>query len=236
MQMVAVSEQQKKYSTGGLGTYKELVSGASLVNFIKEEFYTFFLTNMPGMFGFALRSLTLGQILKSCGKRPAFGRCITLKRPSQISLGNKVMVDDFATIEAKGDSASITFGDLVSIGKYSIVTAKGGGVRLESGVNISTHCRIATQTKVSIGESTLIAAYCYIGPGNHSRGEGPIIEKPMELKGGVVIGKNCWIGAHATILDGVNIGDGAVIGAHSLVLNDVPPGSTAVGAPAKIIK
>ncbi len=234
--MVAISEQQKKYSTGGFGTYKELVSGDSWVNFIKEELYTLFLSNIPGLFGFALRALTLGQIFKSCGIRPAFGRGILLKRPSQISIGNKVMIDDFATIEAKGDGAQITFGDLVSIGKYSIITAKGGSVHLESGVNISTHCRIATQTKVSIGESTLVAAYCYIGPGNHSRGEGPIIEEPMELKGGVVIGKNCWIGAHTTILDGVKIGDGAVIGAHSLVLSDVPPGATAVGAPARIIK
>lgn len=234
--MVAISEQQKKYSTGGLGTYKDLVSGNSLVNFIKEELYTLLLSNLPGVFGFALRALTLSQIFKSCGRRPAFGRGISLKRPSQITVGNKVMVDDYVTIEAKGDEASISLGDLVSIGKYTIVTAKGGSIHLEPGVNISSHSRIATQTKVSIGESTLIAAYCYIGPGNHSRGDGAIIEKPMELKGGVVIGKNCWIGAHTTILDGVTIGDGAIIGAHSLVLNDVPSGKTAVGSPARIIK
>lgn len=234
--MVAISEQQKKYSSGGLKTYRELVSGNSWFNFVREEFYSFFLSNLSGIIGFGLRSLTLPQILKSCGSRPAFGRGISLKRPSQISLGNKVMIDDYASIEAKGDEASISLGDFLSIGKYTIVTAKAGHIILESGVNISSHCRIATQTKVQIGESTLVAAYCYIGPGNHQRGGGSIIEKPMELKGGVNIGKNVWIGAGSTILDGVTIGDRAVIGANSLVLNDVPPDTTVAGTPAKVIK
>ncbi|MCB0322363.1 MAG: acyltransferase [Bdellovibrionales bacterium] len=58
----------------------------------------------------------------------------------------------------------------------------------------------------------------------------------MELKGGVRIGKHCWIGTRATILDGVTIGDHAVVGAHSLVREDVPPGAVVAGVPAKIVK
>ena len=61
-------------------------------------------------------------------------------------------------------------------------------------------------------------------------------DQPMEIKGGVKIGKNVWIGTKATIMDGVTIGDGAIIGAHSLVKSDVPALAVAVGAPARIIQ
>ncbi|MCK9443720.1 MAG: serine O-acetyltransferase [Tissierellaceae bacterium] len=44
------------------------------------------------------------------------------------------------------------------------------------------------------------------------------------------------IGAGAKILGPITIGRGAKIGANSVVLDDVPPYTTAVGAPARIIK
>ena len=121
------------------------------------------------------------------------------------------------------------------MGRLSTITSKNGRITLEAGVNIGSYARIATQSKVHIGESTLIAAYAYIGAGNHQPGDAntPLIEREMEIKGGVVIGKHCWIGAGAMILDGVTIGDGAVIGAQSLVNKDVPAGVTVVGTPAK---
>lgn len=52
----------------------------------------------------------------------------------------------------------------------------------------------------------------------------------------VKIGKNVWIGSHATILGGVNIGDNAVIAAGAVVNRDVPPNTVVAGVPARIIK
>ena len=42
--------------------------------------------------------------------------------------------------------------------------------------------------------------------------------------GEVVIGNNCFIGMHTTILKGVHIGDNCIIGANSLVNKDIPDG------------
>jgi len=44
------------------------------------------------------------------------------------------------------------------------------------------------------------------------------------------------LGAYAQILGGVRIGNNCRIGAMSVVLRDMPDGSTAVGAPARLIK
>ncbi len=53
--------------------------------------------------------------------------------------------------------------------------------------------------------------------------------------GEVVIGNNCFIGMHTTILKGVHIGDNCIIGANSLVNKDIPSGYVAAGNPAKPI-
>ena len=53
--------------------------------------------------------------------------------------------------------------------------------------------------------------------------------------GEVVIGNNCFIGMHTTILKGVHIGDNCIIGVNSLVNKDVPSGWVAAGNPAKLI-
>lgn len=53
--------------------------------------------------------------------------------------------------------------------------------------------------------------------------------------GEVVIGNNCFIGMHTTILKGVHIGDNCIIGANSLVNKDIPSGCVAAGNPAKPI-
>lgn len=62
--------------------------------------------------------------------------------------------------------------------------------------------------------------------------------KPEEnnVKIGITIGNDVWLGYHVTVLNGVTIGDGAVIGAGAVVSKDIPPYSIAVGCPIQIIK
>lgn len=58
----------------------------------------------------------------------------------------------------------------------------------------------------------------------------PMVTKP------IVIGRNVWIGAKATILHGVTIGDNTVIGAHALVTKDIPANALVVGIPARVVR
>jgi acetyltransferase-like isoleucine patch superfamily enzyme len=240
-----LSEQQKflrEVSTkGSIKSYRASITGnASLLSFIRFELYQLFLTGLGGALGLILRRLALKNLFAQVGKGLICGRFVTLRIPSQIHVGSNVFIDDGVLIDIRANKktdSKITLGNSVVVGRNSIVVAKDGEILLDDGVNVSSNCRIATQSKVHIGKSTLIAAYCYIGPGNHQRGdsETPLIEQEMEIKGGVEIGQQVWIGAHTTILDGVKIGDGAIIGAHSLVKDSVPPKTIVAGVPAKII-
>ena len=237
----AMTPQQKlltEDTRSSFTAYKDLVySNGSMAAFLYYEVATILLSNIPAGLGLATRSVFFRPFFVSVGKRPLFGRGLIIRNPGNISLGNKVVIDDYATLDARSN-ASIRVGDYVSIGRFSSLVAKESNLVIGDGVNIGSFCRIATQSSLEIGKSTLIAAYCYIGPGNHKFGDEkiPLIEKEMDLKGGVKIGSKCWIGARATILDGVTIGDESIVGAHSLVLEDVPPKSVVAGSPARIIK
>ena len=52
----------------------------------------------------------------------------------------------------------------------------------------------------------------------------------------VLVKRNVWIGAGATILPGVTIGENSIVAAGAVVSRDVPPNTVVAGIPAKIIK
>jgi acetyltransferase-like isoleucine patch superfamily enzyme len=234
-QQAALSDVRRS----GLDLYREMAVGQSgLWFFVFNEVVQTLCANLGGMLGFALRSLLYPLLFQRCGKRPAIGRGVLVRVPKRISLGKGVLVDEYATLDVRGDDASIEIRDHVSLGRFSIVAAKHGSIVLSSGCNVGSSCRIATNSKVIIGESVLVGAYCYIGPGNHTEGDeqAPLISQPMDIRGGVEIGDHAWLGARVTVLDGVRIGKHAIIGAHALVTEDVPDWGVAVGVPARVVK
>lgn len=238
----AMTPQQAALSdlrSSGLATYRELAVGSAgwgrcVLNEVVQGLFGW----IPGIAGFAARALTYPLLLKRCGRRPAIGRGGLIRVPGQITLGSGVLIDDYVTLDVRGNKAGIDIGDRVSLGRFTTIAAKHGSVTLAPGCNIGSYCRLATNSKVVLGESVLVGAYCYIGPGNHTEGDGSVqlIEQPMEIRGGVEIGDHAWLGARVTVLDGVTIGRHAIIGAHSLVTSDVPDWGVAVGTPARIIR
>lgn len=57
-----------------------------------------------------------------------------------------------------------------------------------------------------------------------------LIGKPILIK------RNAWIGAAATILPGITIGENAIVAAGAVVSKDVPANTVVGGIPAKFIK
>ena len=52
----------------------------------------------------------------------------------------------------------------------------------------------------------------------------------------IVIERNVWIAAGATIIGGVTVGENSVIAAGSVVTKDVPPNTLVGGNPARVIR
>ncbi|MFQ5429785.1 MAG: DapH/DapD/GlmU-related protein [Phycisphaerae bacterium] len=88
---------------------------------------------------------------------------------------------------------------------------------------------------VTIGPDTILGPGVVVTSTHHQMDLAfPIQDQPL-AKRPIVIGRDVWLGANATVLSGVTIGDHAVIGANSLVNRDVQAAAIIGGCPAREI-
>ncbi len=109
------------------------------------------------------------------------------------------------------------FGRFIQIGKNVFINhgctfLDMGGITIEDEVQIGPKVNLITENHP-------------IDPANRKA----LICKPIMIK------RNAWIGAAATILPGVTIGENAVVAAGAVVSRDVPANTIVGGVPAKII-
>lgn len=112
-------------------------------------------------------------------------------------------------------------------------TECGINVRIGKNVFINSGCCFQDHAGIEIGDGALIGHQVVIATLNHDiypSNRADMMPKPVK------IGKNVWIGAHATILPGVTIGDNAIVAAGAVVTKDVEKNTVVGGVPAKKIK
>ncbi|MCO4239728.1 DapH/DapD/GlmU-related protein [Pseudarthrobacter raffinosi] len=109
----------------------------------------------------------------------------------------------------------------------------GKNISLGERIFINSGCKFQDQGGVVIGDDCLIGHNVVIATLNHDLM--PSRRADMH-PAPVVIGRNVWIGANATILPGVTIGDDAVVAAASVVTKDVPESAIVVGSPARVVR
>ena len=155
-----------------------------------------------------------------------------------------LIIDPSAIISPLADLERSVKGTLIQIGANSVVDAfvkikpagGTGDVVIGTSVYINSGTTIYTGHGVTIGNDTLIAANCTLAPTNHEFRDP---ETPIRLqgfqpsRGGIMIGRDVWIGANTVILDGAMIGDGCVIGAGSVVREKLPPYGIYAGTPLR---
>jgi acetyltransferase-like isoleucine patch superfamily enzyme len=138
-------------------------------------------------------------------------------------------------------------GKLIKLGKNSYVGRQAwleiygekGEIVIEEEVRIGNFACITAIDSVKIGRGTLISEYFYAS--DHTHGFDPEsklvpAQQPINSKGGVEIGENCFIGYRVSILPGVKLGKRCVVGAHSVVTRSFPDCTMIAGVPAKAIK
>jgi acetyltransferase-like isoleucine patch superfamily enzyme len=205
---------------------------------LRYELITGLAGRLPGALGIFLRSRLYPRLLAQCGRNVFFGTDVILRHPHKIAIGNDVVIDDGAVLDAKGASnKGITIGDGVFIGRHSSLNTKDGDIHVEDRVNIGSFCTVFSGSTVHIGRETLLAAYAYLVGGGHAFDDTgiAILDQPRPSRG-IRIGAGSWIGTGVSVLDGVAIGDGVVIGANAVVTRDVPAWSVAAGTPAAVLR
>lgn len=170
------------------------------------------------------------------------GKRVKINCKKKITLKGSATIEDGCFINALS-KGGITIGNNFSLGRNSIIECTGVirelGEELIIGENVgvAANAFIAMRGKVEIGDNTIFGPGVSIHAENHNFED---LEKPIRLQGatrkGVKIGKDCWIGSKAIILDGVTIGNHVIVAAGAVVNKDVPDYAIVGGVPAKVIK
>ena len=113
-------------------------------------------------------------------------------------------------------------------------TVGGDEIRVGQNVFVNQNCTFYDLGGLSIADNVMIGPNVSIITASHplepSQRRAVTIGKP------IVIERNVWIAAGATVIGGVTIGENSVVAAGAVVTRNVPPNSLVGGNPARVIR
>ncbi len=168
-------------------------------------------------------------------------RC-TVAGKSKIRFAETLNIGNGCIINAIS-SEGIVFGSNVSIQRQVAIECTGSLQKLGRGAVIGNNVGIGSMSflgaagGIRIGDDTIIGNFVSFHAENHNFAS---LDEPIHRQGtnwqGIVVGKDCWIGAKVTLLDGARVGDHSVIAAGAVVkAGEYPPKSILAGVPARVV-
>ncbi len=113
-------------------------------------------------------------------------------------------------------------------------TAGGKEIRVGRNVFVNQNCTFYDLGGLDIADDVMIGPNVSIITTSHplepSQRRGATIGRP------IVIERNVWIAAGATIIGGVSVGENSVVAAGSVVTKNVPANTLVGGNPARVIR
>jgi acetyltransferase-like isoleucine patch superfamily enzyme len=111
-----------------------------------------------------------------------------------------------------------------------------GELNIGSCVSINGAC-IGCDNKITIGDECLISD-CFLADSDYHNLEPQLRHSPPgpKVSAPIIIERNVWIGARATIMKGVQIGENSVVGLGSIIRKSVPANVVVIGNPQQIVK
>jgi acetyltransferase-like isoleucine patch superfamily enzyme len=113
-------------------------------------------------------------------------------------------------------------------------TESGVHIRVGRDVFVNQNCTFYDLGGIDIGDAVMIGPNVSLITSGHpiepSRRRDGVVAKP------IVIERNVWIAAGATIIGGVTVGENSVVAAGAVVTRDVPPDTLVAGNPARVVR
>ncbi len=113
-------------------------------------------------------------------------------------------------------------------------TAGGNEIRVGRNVFINQNCTFYDLGGLDIGDDVMIGPNVSIITTGHPLD--PSQRRSVTIGKPIVIERNVWIAAGATVIGGVTIGENSVVAAGAVVTRNVPPNTLVGGNPARVIR
>ena len=226
---------------GAWQAYRSLMYGdMPLWKVLWAECLFFFLSHLGGPLGLMLRMKLYPSLFRHCGRKVVFGRGVLIRHPHKIDIGDGVVLDEGATVDAKGVSNhGITLGEKVYVGRQSTLYCKNGDMRVGARSSVSAHAILFSSNDLELGEDCVVASFAYILSGGEYDVNDPTpfaLQKGTCTKGPTRLGRSVWVGTGAKVLDGASLGDRVVVAAGAVVTKPQLARAIVGGVPAKVLR
>ena len=147
---------------------------------------------------------------------------------------NRIPYEDGAAIRAAwseltGETVDETFHLIPPV--YS---EQGRNIRVGRNVFINQGCTLNDIGGITLGDDVLLGPNVSLISSGHPLD--PASRRHAIVAAPIVLERNVWVGAGATVLQGVTVGADAVVAAGAVVTRDVPPATVVAGVPARVIR
>jgi len=109
----------------------------------------------------------------------------------------------------------------------------GHNIKIGKNVFVNFDCAFMDRGGITLEDNVLVGPKVSLITTNH-----PL--EPSQRKSTyskpIVIRRNAWIGANATVMPGITIGENAVVAAGAVVTKDVAADTIVAGVPAQVVK
>ena len=134
----------------------------------KEAMYKSLIMNTDSEEAAEIRNRYYASRFKSMGKDVKIGVGVKIINPQYISVGNNVLIDDYATLIARGEGG-ITIGNNIHINDrvFLDTECKDGYINISDDVYIGTGTTLFGHAGMEIGDHCLLAQNITITPYSH---------------------------------------------------------------------
>jgi acetyltransferase-like isoleucine patch superfamily enzyme len=115
-----------------------------------------------------------------------------------------------------------------------VYSEHGLSIRVGRNVFVNQGCTLNDIGGIEIGDDVLLGPRVSLISSGHP--VDPAERRTQITAAPIVIERNVWLCAGATVLQGVTVGEDSVVAAGAVVTRDVPPGVLVAGVPARVIR
>lgn len=171
----------------------------------------------------ALRRILLTPLSATVGRDTVMRRPFHVINSQWVTIGSNTTVGRRATLQPLREYAGVQHDGQIVIG---------------SNVYIGSDVYIAGIRRVELGDGCVLSDHVYINDSAHGFDPTgpPIMKQPLESRGPITIGKNCFLGYRSAILPGVTLGERCIVGTNAVVTKSFPAYSVIGGVPARLIR
>jgi acetyltransferase-like isoleucine patch superfamily enzyme len=155
---------------------------------------------------------------------------VTKTQELSVALNTSAHIDDVRKILSEITGSEIDNSTRIFPPFY---TNFGKFITLGKNVFINHACSFLDLGGITVEDDVLIGPRVNLVTENHPLDPN---DRQSLIVNPIIIKRNAWIGAAATILPGVTIGENAIVAAGAVVSKDVPANTIVGGIPAKHIK